>query len=65
VPLWEETLAVLGQQSRVEVMEPYHMERIAKDGRIVEVRLTATALVNDSGKVCAIATPERKVRSEA
>jgi two-component system CheB/CheR fusion protein len=45
-------------------MEPYRMSRIAKDGRIAEVWLTATALVNDSGEVYAIATTERKVQSE-
>jgi two-component system CheB/CheR fusion protein len=58
----EEALSVLQQLSQAEVMEPYRMQRIAKDGRIVEIRLTATALVNDSGKVYAIATTERKVR---
>jgi two-component system, chemotaxis family, CheB/CheR fusion protein len=59
----EEALAVLRQQSQAEVMAPYRMPRIAKDGRIVEVWLTATALVNDSGDVYAIATTERKVRA--
>ena len=59
-----EALAVLRQQSQAEVLEPCRMQRIAKDGRIVEVWLTATALVNDSGSVYAIATTERKVQSE-
>ena len=36
------------------------MQRIAKDGRIVEVGVTATALVNESGEAYAIATTERK-----
>ena len=36
------------------------MQRIAKDGRIVEVWLTATALVNDSGEPYAVSTTERK-----
>ena len=31
------------QLARAEVLEPYHTQRIAKDGRIVEVWLTATA----------------------
>jgi len=60
----EETLAMLRKLSRAEVIEPYRMPRITKDGRIVEVWLTATALVNDSGGVYAIATTERKVQSE-
>jgi len=61
----EGALAVLQQLSRSEVLEPYRMRRIAKGGGIVEVWLTATALVNDSGGVYAIATTERKVRSES
>ena len=36
------------------------MPRLAKDGRVVEVWLTATALVNDAGMVYAIATTERE-----
>ena len=45
-------------------MEPYHTQRIAKDGRIVEVWLTATALMNEIGKVYAIATTEREIRGQ-
>jgi two-component system, chemotaxis family, CheB/CheR fusion protein len=59
----EEALAAVRQQSQAEVMAPYRMPRIAKDGRTVEVWLTATALVNDSGDVYAIATTERKMRA--
>jgi two-component system, chemotaxis family, CheB/CheR fusion protein len=59
----QDALAVLRQQSRAEVLEPYHMQRIAKDGRIVEIWLTATALVNDAGDVYAIATTEREIPS--
>jgi two-component system CheB/CheR fusion protein len=54
-------LSVLEQLGRSESLEPYRTQRIAKDGRIVEVRLTATALVDDEGKVYAIATTQRKV----
>jgi two-component system CheB/CheR fusion protein len=61
----EGALAVLRQLSQTEVMEPYRMKRISKDGQIVEVWLTATALVNNSGSVYAIATTERKVRTES
>jgi two-component system CheB/CheR fusion protein len=59
----EEALAMVRQHSRAEVLEPYRMPRIAKDGRIVEIWLTATALVSDSGGVYAIATTERKAPS--
>ncbi len=60
----EDALAVLRQLSRAEALEPYRMQRIARDGRTVDVQLTATALINDSGAVYAIATTERKVQSE-
>jgi two-component system CheB/CheR fusion protein len=57
----KEALAQLRQQSRPEVVEPYRMRRIAKDGRILEVALTATVLVNESGEAYAIATTERVI----
>ena len=57
-------LAVVLQLGRAEVLEPYRTRRIAKDGRIVEVSLTATALVNEAGEVYAIATTERAGRGE-
>jgi two-component system CheB/CheR fusion protein len=59
--LREEALAVLLRQTQAEVIAPYRMPRIAKDGRIVEVHLTATALVDDSGNMYAIATTEREL----
>ena len=49
------------QQSRAEVVEAYRMQRIVKDGRIVEIWLTATALVNEYGEVYATATAERGI----
>ena len=55
----DEALAVVQQLSRAEILQPYRMERITKDGRTVRVSLTATALVNESGAVYAIATTER------
>jgi two-component system CheB/CheR fusion protein len=51
------------QLSRSEILEPYRTQRIAKDGRTVEVQLTATALVNEAGKAYAVATTERPMES--
>ena len=56
----EEALAVVRRLSRVEVLSPFRMERLARDGSIVPVVLTATSLVNEAGNVYAIATTERK-----
>ena len=57
----EEALAIVREQSCSEALKPCRTERIAKDGRIVEIALTATTLVNESGEAYAIATTERKI----
>jgi two-component system CheB/CheR fusion protein len=58
--LREESLVAVQRLSRAEILQPYHTKRIAKNGHIVTVVLTATALVNDSGQMYAISTTERK-----
>lgn len=55
----KQALAVIQQLSRAEILQPYRMERITKNGQTVHVTLTATALVNASGVVYAVATTER------
>ena len=59
----EEELATLKKLKNVEVPEPYRTQRLAKDGRIVEVWLTATSLINEAGEVYAIATTELELNS--
>ena len=58
-PLREKADADIRQLCRSEALEPYHTQRLTKDGRTVDVWLTATALVNKAGQVYAIATTER------
>jgi two-component system CheB/CheR fusion protein len=60
----KEELAVLRRLSRAEVLRPYRTQRLSKDGRIVEVCLTVTSLVNEAGEVYAISTIERQIKSE-
>jgi two-component system CheB/CheR fusion protein len=60
----EASLAMVKQLARAEVLEPYHTERIAKDGQIVEVWLTATALLSEAGETYAIATTEREISDQ-
>ena len=55
----DEALAALREMSRAGELQSYRMDRIAKDGRIVPVSMTASALINDAGDVYAIATTER------
>jgi two-component system CheB/CheR fusion protein len=54
-----EALARIYQLSLAKILEPYPTQRLTKDGTIVEVWLTSTALVNETGKMYAIATTER------
>ena len=55
----EEALARVHQLGQAEVLETYRTQRIAKDGRLVDVSMISTALVNEAGRVYAIATTER------
>jgi two-component system CheB/CheR fusion protein len=57
--LQEDAVAKLLQLSRTEILAPYRTQRITKNGAVVEVWMTATALVNQAGQVYAIATTER------
>jgi two-component system CheB/CheR fusion protein len=61
--LREEALAKVHQLSRAEILEPYRTQRITKDGTVVEVSMTSTALVNETGQMYAIATTERTTES--
>jgi len=63
--LREDALAIMQRLCRSEILAPYAMERIAKDGRIVPVWLTVSALLNETGEVYAIATTERERRTES
>jgi len=58
--LRETVLEEIRKLSRAEVLEPYHTQRLIRDGRVINVWLTATALVNRSGQVYAICTTERE-----
>ena len=55
----KEALAVVQKLSGAAVLQPYQMERVAKDGQILQISLTATALADTKGAVYAIATTER------
>ena len=50
--------------SQAKTIEPYHTQRLTKDGVIVEASITATALLDEAGKVYAISTMERAVEGE-
>ncbi|MBI5558824.1 MAG: PAS domain-containing protein [Deltaproteobacteria bacterium] len=55
----KEALEKLHQLIRAETLEPYQDQRLTKDGQRLAVWITATALLNKTGHVYAIATTER------
>jgi two-component system CheB/CheR fusion protein len=57
--LRDEALPLVQRLSTAQVAEPLRTQRLTKDGRIVDVMVTATALMNDRGIVYAVATMER------
>jgi two-component system CheB/CheR fusion protein len=57
--LRETTMDKLHQLSRAEVLEPFRTQRLGKDGAVVDVWLTATALLDEQGAMYAVATTER------
>jgi len=59
----EEEMNTVKRLSRAEVLEPYRTQRFSKDGRIVDIWLTASSLANEAGEVYAIATTEREIKS--
>jgi two-component system CheB/CheR fusion protein len=59
--LYEDHLEKIKALGQADILEPYHTKKIAKNGRVVDILLTATALVNNAGQIYAIATTERKM----
>ena len=59
----EETLVLLKKLIQAEAPKPCRTKRLTKDGRIVDVWMTATPLVNADGEVYSIATTEREFKS--
>jgi two-component system, chemotaxis family, CheB/CheR fusion protein len=61
----EAAVAVIARLVRAEVLEPYRTQRLTKAGSIVAISLTATALLNESGRVYAVFTTEREAKGVA
>jgi two-component system, chemotaxis family, CheB/CheR fusion protein len=59
--LHAQDMETIKQLSQADVLEPYHTRRLTKDNHIVDICLTATALVDEAGEVYAVATTERPI----
>ena len=57
--LRKDALAKLIQLGQAKILEPYCTRRITKQGAVVEVSIISTALVDETGKMYAVATTER------
>ncbi len=62
--LRQDALHKIHQLSQAEILESYLTQRITKQGKIVEVSIISTALVNEAGDMYAIATTERIVGTQ-
>ncbi|MEW6336266.1 MAG: chemotaxis protein CheB [Acidobacteriota bacterium] len=60
-PLRVEASAEVRRISGARTLEPYRTQRLARNGRVVDVLLTASALVNEAGETYAVVTTEREV----
>jgi two-component system CheB/CheR fusion protein len=58
---WSNELTNINKLIKLEALQPYKSYRLTKAGLIVEVWITATALINADNKVYSIATTERLV----
>ncbi|WP_300319220.1 PAS domain S-box protein, partial [Accumulibacter sp.] len=57
--LRDDALSRIDRLGGAEILEPHRTQRICKDGTVLDVWVSATALVNDAGKMYAIATTEQ------
>nr|WP_319563297.1 chemotaxis protein CheB [uncultured Rhodoferax sp.] len=58
--LQSNALAQVQQLGLAHTLAPFQTQRLTKDGRVLDISLTATALLNEQGQVYAIATTERE-----
>ncbi|MFO7682825.1 MAG: CheR family methyltransferase, partial [Chloroflexota bacterium] len=59
--LYAQEMEAIRKLSQAAVLEPYRTRRLNKEGGLVGVYLTATALLDEVGQVYAIATTERQM----
>ena len=59
----DEALDKVVQLSKAGQLAPYTTQRLAKDRSVKNISLTSTALINELGRVYAIATTEREIEN--
>jgi two-component system CheB/CheR fusion protein len=62
--LRKKALSKLIELSHATILQPYQTQRIAKDRGVLDVWITATALINEAGLMYAVATTERIIETQ-
>ncbi|MEY3289185.1 MAG: hypothetical protein RLZZ419_1427 [Pseudomonadota bacterium] len=62
--LQEQELTKAHQLSTAKTLEPYYTQRVTRTGSLINVWITATALVNEAGEMYAIAMTARLIESK-
>ena len=57
---YPEELAKIDKLIQLETLQPYKSSRLTKKGQVIDVWITATALIDNNNKVYAISTTERR-----
>ncbi len=58
-PLRDDAKVMLREFGREKFPEPYHTQRLTRSGAVLDVSVTATALLDAAGQIYAMATTER------
>ena len=59
----DETLSRMRRLGKGEKLEPFRFQRRARNGEILDVWLTISALVDESGRAYAVSTIERQIQN--
>jgi len=63
--LRKDALAKLIQLGQAKILEPQRTERLTKQGAVMQVSIISTALLDETGKMYAVATTERVEEGDA
>ena len=62
--LRDDALRALVRLSEAKRIEPYCTQRLTRQGAVVDVSIVSSALIDETGKIYAIATTERLINGD-
>lgn len=60
----KEALKIIDELSKSEILKPYNAKRMTKSGALIDVSITASALVNQDKKIYAVVTTQRQISAD-